>query len=141
VGNKSVSLSGTDSVGNTTTVGCPYRVKYNFSGFLSPIPQSSYKAGLTIPVKFTLANAAGTTIPDADAQVLVANSCKVNVFFTGGTPTKNCATYNATTHTFQFDLKTSKSLTSGLYTISVEVSAPDDSGLVNKETVQVTIRR
>jgi Calx-beta domain len=141
VGNKSISLTGTDRAGNTTTVGCPYRVKYNFSRFLSPIPQSSYKAGSTIPVKFTLTNAAGTRISDADAQVLVANSCKVKVFFSGGTPAKNCAAYNATTDTFQFDLKISKSLTSGLYTVSVEVSAPDGSGLVNKETIQVTIRR
>ena len=54
---------------------------------------------------------------------------------------KDCATYNATTDTFQFDLKTSKSLAAGQYTISVEVSAPDGSGVVNTEPVQVTIRR
>jgi len=141
VGNKSVSLTGSDNAGNSTTVSCPYRVKYNFSGFLSPNPQSSYKAGSTIPVKFTLANASGTRISDATARALVASPCKVKVLFSGGTPTNNCATYNATTDTFQFNLKTSKSLASGPYTISVEVSAPDGSGVVNNEPVQVTIRR
>jgi hypothetical protein len=45
VGNKNVSLTGSDNAVNSTTVSCPYRVKYNFSGFFSPIPQSSYKAG------------------------------------------------------------------------------------------------
>jgi hypothetical protein len=141
VGNKSVSLTGSDNAGNSTTQSCSYRVKYNFLGFLSPIPQSTFKASSTIPVKFMLANDAGTKISDAAAQDLVASPCKVKVFFSGGTPANNCATYNATTDTFQFVLKTSKSLSSGTYTISVEVSAPDGSGLVNKETVQVTIRR
>ena len=141
VGNKSVSLTGSDNAGNSTTVSCPYRVKYNFSGFFSPIPQSSSKAGSTIPVKFTLANASGTRISDATARALVANPCKVKVIFSGGTPTNNCATYNATTDTFQFNLKTSKSLALGSYTISVQVSAPDGSGVVNNEPVQVTIRR
>jgi hypothetical protein len=141
VGNKSVSLTGSDNAGNTQTLSCPYTVKYNFTGLLSPIPQSSFKAGSTIPVKFMLADASGTKISDAQARALVANPCKVKVLFSGGTPANNCATYNATTDTFQFDLKTSKSLSPGTYTISVEVSAPDGSGVVNKESVQVTIRR
>jgi hypothetical protein len=142
VGNKSVSLTGTDNAGNSKTVSCPYLVKYRFGGFLSPIPRSSYTAGATIPVKFTLANDAGTRISNAAARALVASTpCKVKVLFSGGTPTKTCATYNATTDTFQFDLKTSKSLAAGQYTISVEVSAPDSSGVVNTEPVQVTIRR
>jgi hypothetical protein len=141
VGNKSVSLTGSDNAGNTTPQSCPYTVKYNFLGFLSPIPQLSYKVGSTIPVKFMLADAAGTRILDRDAQAL-ASQCKVEVLFSGGTPANNCASYNATTDTFQFNLKIPKRLASGDYTISVEVSAPDDSGVVNKEPpVQVNIRR
>ncbi len=116
-------------------------VKYNFSGFLTPIPKSSYKAGSTIPVKFTLADAAGTRISDAEARALVASPCKVKVLFSGGTPTNNCASYNATTGTFQYNLKTPKNLSPGLYTISVEISAPDGSGVVNKESVEVNFTR
>ena len=52
VGNKSVSLTGTDNAGNSATVSCPYTVKYRFVGPFSPIPQSTYNAGSTIPVKF-----------------------------------------------------------------------------------------
>ena len=104
----------------------------------SPIPHSSYIAGSTIPVKFGLTNAAGARISDAAAQALAASPCKVKVSFNSGT--KNCAAYNATTDTFQFDVKTPKSLASGPYNIVVEVSAPDGSGVVNSETVRVNIR-
>jgi hypothetical protein len=137
IGTTHVVCTATDSSGNTSTATFTVTVQYNFLGFLSPIPQSSFKAGSTIPVKFALANAAGTKIPDLDAQAL-ASQCKVKVSFNGGA--KNCATYNATTDTFQYNLKISKSLRAGLYTITVEVSAPDDS-VVNTETVQVNIRR
>ncbi len=137
VGNKSVSLTGTDEAGNSTTVGCPYRVEYGFSGFLSPVPQTSYMAGSTIPVKFKLQDASGMTISNSAARALVAG-CNVKVLFRG---TTNCATYNATTNTFQFNLKTPRNLASGSYTITVEVSAPNGSGVVNEEPATVYIRR
>ena len=90
-------------------------------------------------MKFTLANASGTRISDVAARALVASPCKVKVSLNGGT--KNCAAYNATTYTFQYDLKVPKNLSSWTYTITVEVSAPDGSGMVNKDSVEVTIRR
>jgi len=132
---------GTANGGVDTSAAKTFKItlKYNFSGFLSPIPLSSYKVGSTIPVKFALANASGTKISDAAAQDL-ARQCKVKVLFSGGTPANNCATYNAKTDTFQFNLKISKSLAPGNYTISVEISAPDGS-MVNKESVEVNIRR
>ena len=51
-------LTGTDVAGNTTTANCGYVVAYAFRGFQQPIPQSSYKRGSTIPVRFQLADAA-----------------------------------------------------------------------------------
>ena len=139
VGSKTKTITVADKVGHSNSATCSYSVKYGFTGFLSPIPQSSYIAGSTIPVKFGLTNAAGARISDAAAQALVASPCKVKVSFNSGT--KNCAAYNATTDTFQFDVKTPKSLASGRYNIVVEVSAPDGSGVVNSETVRVNIRR
>ena len=139
VGSKTKTITVADKVGHSNSATCSYSVKYGFTGFLSPIPQSSYIAGSTIPVKFGLTNAAGARISDAAAQALVASPCKVKVSFNSGT--KNCAAYNATTDTFQFDVKTPKSLASGPYNIVVEVSAPDGSGVVNSETVRVNIRR
>jgi len=111
IGNATVTVTlkdngGTANGGIDTSAAQTFKitVKYNFSGFLTPIPKSSYKAGSTIPVKFTLADAAGTRISDAEARALVASPCKVKVLFSGGTPTNNCASYNATTGTFQYNL-------------------------------------
>ena len=109
VGNKQVSLTGEDRAGNTAAVTCPYRVGYKFLGFLSPIPKSSYKVGSTIPAKFTLGDNAGTKIPDAVAQALVA-SCKVKVGLDTAT---GCASYNASSDTFQFDVKVPKNTSAG----------------------------
>ena len=38
VGNKGVQIAVHDNAGNSTTVSCPYRVKYDFLGF--PLPKS-----------------------------------------------------------------------------------------------------
>lgn len=87
---------------------------------------------------FALGNAAGTPIIDAEAQTL-ASTCKVQVFFTGGDPVPNCATYDMTTDTFIFKLKTSKDLPSGLYALTVKVFA--GTAAVNTESVQINLRR
>ena len=137
VGNKTVSLPGSDQAGNSNTVSCPYRVGYNFLGFLSPIPRSSYKAGATIPAKFMLGNAAGTKISDSEAQALAAG-CKVKVGLDTAT---GCASYNASADTFQRDVKTSKSTSAGSYQIRVEILGPQRLGLVNVKSVEVIIRR
>jgi hypothetical protein len=93
-------------------------IGYAFGGFFEPIPQSKYKAGATIPVRFTLRDANGDRIPDSVAQALAAD-CKVQIFFTGGNPAPNCMSYAA--HQFKFNLKTSKSLAAGTYTIEIKV--------------------
>ena len=125
--------------GNPTTLSCLYTVKYRFVGPFSPIPLSTYKVGSTIPVKFALADASGTRLSDAVARSLVASPCKVKVSL--GSGTKNCVAYNATTDTFQYNLKVPKNLPAGSYKIFIEVSAPDGTGVVNRESIGVYIRR
>jgi hypothetical protein len=88
-------------------VNCPYIVAYNFLGFLEPIPQSSYQRSLTIPVKFRLANAAGTFIADSEASSL-ACTCRVKV---GLDSASSCVSYDVKNYLFQFDLKTAKNTT------------------------------
>ena len=80
--------------------------------------KDTYKAGATMPVKFALADAAGTRIPDAEAQAIVS-SCRAKVRLDSGTP--GCASYNPTTDTFQFNLNTLKNLSKGTHTITLDV--------------------
>ncbi len=135
VGNKTVSLIGEDEAGNSTIVSCPYRVSYRFLGFQNL--KSSYKQNQTIPVKFMLADAAGTAIPDADAQALLT-PCRVKVTL-DAVEQVGCASYNASTNTFQYNLKTSKSLAVGPHALAIKVSAPDGSGVVNIDGTTITI--
>ena len=134
VGNKTVSLIAEDNAGNTTDLGCPYRVSYRFLGFQDL--KSSYKRHRTIRVKFKLANAGGTAIPDADARVLLT-PCRVKVIVDRVEPTA-CALYNAKTNTFYYDMKTAK-LTVGNHPLAIKVSAPDGTGVVNTNGTTITI--
>jgi len=59
------------------------------------------------------------------AQALITPSCLVKVTLDGSVQT-GCATYNATTDTFQHDLKTAQSTAVGNHTLGIQVSAPDN---------------
>jgi hypothetical protein len=135
-GVKSVSLTASDLAGNQSTSSCGYVVRYGFPGFTSPTAGATSKPGSTIPVRFALTNAAGTPISDASAQAL-ANACGVRISFTAGDPANACASYNAKADRFEFDLKTTKSMT-GQQTITVRVFV--GSGLVNIETISIRLR-
>jgi hypothetical protein len=127
-GVKSKDLTGFDRAGNQTTVACTYIVGFNFLGFQEPVPQSSYKRGSTIPVKFKLGEANGTKLSDAVAQGLIAPTCLVQITLDGKVRS-GCATYNATTDTFQYDLKTAKSTAAGNHTLGIQVGAPNTTGV------------
>jgi hypothetical protein len=131
------TFTGQDKAGNQTVKGCPYIISYKFGGFLQPIPQSRYQAGSNIPVKFTLLDANDVKLPDAQALAVAAN-CGVRILFTGGTPSPNCAVYDAKVDQFQFNLNTSKTLAAGTYTITVEVLA--GGNVVTTASVDVVIR-
>jgi hypothetical protein len=134
-GLKAKSLTGFDNAGNSTTVLCPFVLEFNFLGFLPPIPnKSSFKAGSTIAVKFRLGDANGTPILKSDAQAL-ASACDVQIFFTGGNPSPNCASYDG--NAFHFNLDTAKGLAPGTYAITVKVFV--GGNLVNTESVDIAI--
>ncbi len=138
-GVKTKSLTGSDRAGNTTTAACPYVVSFAFLGFVEPIPQTSYRAGSRIPVKFRLGDASGQPISDAAADALLRPTCLVTVTLDG--TAQGCARYDAGSNLFQLDVKTPKSLSQGDHVIGVQISAPDGSGVVNSQTVTVVIRR
>ena len=128
-GAKTIDLTGEDKAGNTTTESCAYIVAYNFLGFLEPLPAEHRKAGSTIPLKFRLGDANGVPIPDAEAAALAA-ACEVQVFFSGGDPTPNCAEYKAGPNRFEFLLRTPKGVT-GPQVITIKVF--DGAVVINEE--------
>jgi hypothetical protein len=139
-GVKSVNCQATDVAGNGASATADYTVSYRFFGFFEPIPQPSHKRGSTIPVKFGLGSANGSRLSDAAAQALLGPTCRVRVTL-DGVAQPGCATYSPTRDTFQYDLKTSKSLAPGAHTVGIQVTAPDGSGVVNANSVSVVIRR
>jgi hypothetical protein len=118
-GPKTVLLTGHDNAGNSSAVACPYVVAYAFLGFDSPPLKATAESGSTIPVRFRLGDASGATISDSEAQGLAA-ACAVRIGFSAGTPSPNCASYNAGTNSFAFELKSPKGA-QGVQTIAVTV--------------------
>ena len=82
-----------------------------------------------IPVKFRLGDANDVPIPDAEAAALGA-ACEVQVFFTAGDPSPNCAEYKAGPNRFEFRLDTPQGVT-GLHVITVKVF--DGAVVINEE--------
>jgi hypothetical protein len=132
--NTSGAVTSTEG-GTGNTASASTTVGYNVLGFFSPLPKDTSKAGATIPVKFALADAAGTRISDAAAQA-IASSCGAKVRLDSGTP--GCASYNATTDTFQFNLNTAKTLSKGTHTITLNVFV--GANLVSTKSTTTTIK-
>ncbi|MFE5672941.1 FG-GAP-like repeat-containing protein [Agromyces sp. NPDC056523] len=138
LGVKTLSCTATDVAGNEAQGTVEYRVGFAFGGFQEPIPQMSYRAGSTVPVKFTLRDHTGALISDADAQALVA-ACLVRVTL-DGVLQPGCATYSARSDQFSYNVKIPKGMT-GQHVVALAVSAPNGSGIVNSNSVTITVRR
>src|SRR5207245_11047609 len=96
-----------DNAGNSSlAVSCTYLVQYAIQGFLSPYPNTKWKAGTTAPVKIALADVNGTRIPDAGAGSMAA-ACRVKYGATGPphTLTPQCMKYDAANHQFIYNWK------------------------------------
>jgi hypothetical protein len=128
-GAQTIDLTGEDKAGNTTTESCAYIVAYKFLGFLEPLPAEHRKAGSMIPLKFRLGDANDVPIPDAEAAALAA-ACEVQVSFTAGNPSPNCAEYKAGPNRFEFLLRTPRGVT-GLHVITITVF--DGAVVINEE--------
>ncbi len=94
-----------------------------------------FNSGSTIPVKFQISDSDGATVSEAEARRLV-ESCSVQIFFNGGDPSPNCAVWNG--NHFQFNLKTSRGLAPGSYTLTVKAFVGADEA--GSQSVEVMIR-
>ena len=139
VGSKTFVVNAADGAGNTASETRGYKVRYQvLGGFPASFSKSSYNRGSTIPIKFRLGNAAGTRIPDAEAQALISPICRVRIVL-DGTVQAGCATYDVATDTFQYNLKTSQVLQAGQHTVSLRVSALDGA-VVNTDSATILMR-
>jgi PKD repeat protein len=66
VGAKTFTVNAADNAGNAASVSVAYTIIYNFSGFFQPVDNlpvlNAVKAGIALPVKFSLAGNQGLTI-------------------------------------------------------------------------------
>ena len=139
VGTHAFTVNATDNDGNSASRSHTYTVGYQVLGrFPSSFSKSSYTRGSTIPIKFRLGNAAGARISDAEAQALVAPTCRVRIVV-DNVLQPGCARYDAATDVFQYDLKTSRAEVVGAHTVGLRIAAPDGS-IVNTDTATIQLR-
>jgi len=138
-----VTLTATDNAGNVATKSCSYLVGYGLgtSGFLSPAPNSKWKAGQTVPIKIQVTGAGGQLISDAEANALVASSnCRLKFSVVGAqTLAPTCMSYDAKGKLFQFNWKLA---TKGIgdATITVTITYPGTTLVTTRsETITITV--
>ena len=142
VGTTTVNCSATDAHNNAANGSFRVTVSavYAIAAFGQPIndpmnPMSVFKGGSTVPVKFQLTDQGGNPIDDADASTIAA-ACQAKIglqYLSSSTgpvdevvnsTTANsgsCFRYDATSHTFMFNLGT-KGLSTGAYKITATVT-------------------
>jgi hypothetical protein len=115
VGTTTVTCTATDASGNTAKGTFHVSVGYKFGGFGPPLQSvGSYQLGSTIPVKFTLQDAAGGNVNFATAKIVAGP-------VTG--------TFEATGNHYQFNLDT-KGMQAGPLTITVELADGNSYSIV-----------
>jgi hypothetical protein len=137
IGRKTAQVTGLDRAGNSTTATCSYVVGYALTN-LKPTPGTAVKRGSAIGVQFMLRDAQSRLISDNSARS-ITSGCAATILFSAGNPSPNCATYDAQSDTFRFDLKTSKTMLPGTYTVTVQVLSGSD--VVTSATVSVEVRQ
>jgi len=113
------TVTATDAAGNATTVSHQYQVLYPFAGFFSPLENPGHiegllnevKAGASVPLKFSLSGHRGLGIwaqQPATQRIACDSTAPVDAVEETVTSTSSL-TYNASTDTYSYVLKTDKS--------------------------------
>jgi lysophospholipase L1-like esterase len=127
VGAKTTTRTATDNVGHQTTKSCTTNVQYAYSGILQPVNAdgtSIFKLGSTVPVKFSLADAAGAPIGSAVANLTIAkvtneiDGTYVEATSTSAATSGTLFRYDPSAQQYIFNLGT-KELSKGTWTLKV----------------------
>ena len=145
IGIKQVTCTANDVAGNTGQGTASYSVTYKFLGFVSPVPNSMWQAGRTIPVKFGLGDVNGARISDPEAQA-IADTCRAKVLLTGPNPSTAtaagpvCAGYDRVAHRFTASPTVPKSLSTGTYRLVTSIydtANPANLNTTGQETLSI----
>jgi hypothetical protein len=134
VGAFTVTATATDRAGNTTTRMLQYRIVYQWSGLLQPVDDpaagativSVFKAGSTVPVKFTLTGPNGQPIQPVSPPVWLTPAkggpttlpIDENVY---DLPSDSGSTYRYTNGQWQYNWKTDKAQAGYYWRIGVQL--------------------
>ena len=133
-GAHTLTCTATDVAGNTTEITVDYAVGFSVTK-LSPPTKTKFKAGSTVPVKFTLTGAGGQPIP-ADLAAQLSSSCGATVTLAAQTPV--CAVYDPAKGTFIATVKSPKTLTIGsLVPITITVTVDGTTIATGATTITV----
>jgi hypothetical protein len=132
-----LTCTAADIAGNIATAQVSYVVEYKIVGFFSPAPNSKWKQGQNVPVKFALADANGVQISDSEAQSLLSPTCRVMFTATGAQTFSDCFKYDTVKHQFVYDWKLGPR--SGNETITASVSYPGTTAATSlSEAIAIT---
>jgi subtilisin family serine protease len=143
VGPAAFEVSTSDNAGNTDKLVVSYHVVYDFSGVLSPINadgSSTFRVGQVVPVRFALADADGTRVPEpADATLSLARytndepGVEFDAVDARRSNAGNAFAWDADDQQYIFNLST-RILTPGVYRLTI---ALDDD---ERYSVVITLR-
>jgi hypothetical protein len=133
VGTFTTTVAATDRAGNTASRSVSYRVVYRFDGFVQPVNDPSltpgvatsiFKQGDTVPLRFSLRNAAGEVVSPRTApawQVPVRGArttAAVNEQASSGDGSSG-TTYKLASSVWKYDWSTRSQAAGYLYTVTV----------------------
>ena len=128
-GAKSIACTATDNAGNTSSASASYSVVFTFTGFFQPVDNlptlNSVKAGLGIPIKFSLDGNQGLAIfadgSPASQKISCDSSASLDAIELTVTAGSSSLSYDATTNTYTYVWKTDKAWAGTCRTLTVQL--------------------
>src|SRR5262249_8774774 len=112
-------LDGHSVTFNSTVNGSPI---YQFVGFFSPIPNSKWKLGQTVPFKVGLVDANGVRLSDPAGPALLTPGCRVKIASVSLPLAPTCMKYDPANDQFTFSVKLSNP---GTQTVTATLNYPN----------------
>lgn len=137
VGTKTFTVEAVDLAGNLETTTITYYVRYNFTGLLEPIGGDGGKDfnGNTVPVKFLLTDANGSSAPNAVARLYLTgpgSGGEIEAVSTSNATTGNLFRYDSGDEQYIFNLNT-RDLQDGIWELRISL----DDGTSQYATIEL----